>query len=58
MEEYNWLLEHVREMNNKLTELVGITATHAMALKILGAGVMITIGAVVGLIVKWLEGKI
>ncbi|MEA1969456.1 MAG: hypothetical protein U9N77_14710 [Thermodesulfobacteriota bacterium] len=58
MDDNNWLHDHIQSMNDKLTELVRITATHSMALKILGAGLMITVGAIVGLIVKWLEGRI
>jgi len=58
MDENSWLQEHIRSMNDKLTELVGITATHSMALKILGAGLVIVAGAICGLIVKWIEGKL
>ncbi|MEA2060460.1 MAG: hypothetical protein U9P10_08145 [Thermodesulfobacteriota bacterium] len=58
MEENSWLQEHIRGMNDKLTKLVGITATHSMAFKILGAGVVIIAGAICVLVVKWLEGKL
>ena len=53
-----WLLDVTQSMNDKLSELVKITAGHSMALKILGVAVTIIAGGVVAIVIEIMEGRV
>ena len=46
-EQIKWILETVRESNAQILKMSGITAGHAVALKIIGAA-LVVLGTVVG----------
>jgi gamma-glutamyl-gamma-aminobutyrate hydrolase PuuD len=58
MENKSWLHETMTSMNNKLSELIAITSSHSMALKILGAGLTIVATILGALIIRCLGGKV
>ncbi len=54
-DQLQWLLDTTRELNAQIIKISAITAGHAMALKILGIALTISIGGLISLAVEVLK---